>query len=142
MWLGLDFVSLGFTPELGGGGGATLLRLLKLLALKVGTGSESGVPVNEGWLNVPVWDSCEKVGFGNVVNDPEEDGKVLVKIGLLKVPVKEDSWRLATDDGGGGREKEPVGMLNELVGTLKLLVNEPEGGGGREKEPVGALCDS
>lgn len=52
--------------------------------------------------------------------------------------MKLDSWRLATDDGGGGSEDEPVG-------TLKLPVNEPvgppdpDGRGGWEKEPVGAL---
>lgn len=61
---------------LGGGGGGRLLQLLTALALKVGTGRESGVPVKLGWLKEPVCDCCENVGFGSVVKEPEKDGKV------------------------------------------------------------------
>lgn len=96
------FVSLGLTLELGGGGGATLLLLLTALALKLGTGTENE-PVKLGWVKVPVCDSRDTVGFGSVVKEPEKEGKVPVKVGLLKEPVKEDSWRLATlEEGGGG----------------------------------------
>jgi hypothetical protein len=94
-------VSLGFTLELGGGGGATLLKLLTVLALKLGTGTENE-PVKLGWVKVPVCDSCDTVGFGSVVKEPEKDGKVPVKLGLVNEPVKEDSWRLAALEAGGG----------------------------------------
>lgn len=39
--------------------------------------------------------------------------------------MKLDSWRLDKEDGGGGSEKEPVGMLKDPV-----------------NEPVGLECDS
>jgi hypothetical protein len=35
--------------------------------------------VNEEWLIVPVCDLCEKVGFGRVVKEPVNEGKVAVK---------------------------------------------------------------
>lgn len=41
--------------------------------------------------------------------------------------MKLDSWRAAREDGGGGRENEPVGALKDPVGTLKVPVNEPVG---------------
>lgn len=91
--LGLAFVSVGLLKllplfELGGGGGATELKLLTVLALRLGTEKD---PVKLGWLKVPVCDSCEKVGLGSVVKDPENDEKVPVNVGLLKEPVKLDS---------------------------------------------------
>lgn len=109
--VGLTCVSLGFTLELGEGGGATLLMPLTVLALKLGTGTENE-PVKLGWLKVPVCDSCDIVGFGSVVKELVNDGKVPVNVGLLKDPVKEGSWRLAAaleEGGGGGAEREPVG---------------------------------
>jgi hypothetical protein len=150
----LCFVSLGFTLalplELGGGG-----KLLQLLALKVGSGIERGVPVNDGWLKVklPVWDLWEKVGFGSVVKELENDGKVLVKVGLVKEPVKEDSWCLMRlEDGGGEAEWDPVGRVNVPVNDSVCLVNDSVGlvndsvdlekePVGMEREGVGAECE-
>ena len=87
-------------------------------------------------MKVPVNDSVGRVNE-NVGTEKEPVGE---PVGMLwdswvKMPVKEDSWRLAAaleNGGGGGAECEPVGWVKVLVNDL----------GGAECNPVGAECDS
>ena len=48
---------------------------------------------------------CVLLGFGRVVKEPEKDGRVRVRLGLLNEPVSEDSARLLSmDDGSSDAE--------------------------------------
>jgi hypothetical protein len=105
-----DGVNVGLLKELG-----TSARLLTKVG---GVGMEKGGMEKDpvGLVNEPVkeWWEKEPVNVG-IVKEPVNDGLVK-ELGT--------SARLLREDGGGGLEKEPVGLVNEPV-----------------KEKVGLLCE-
>jgi len=54
------------------------VALVTLKAWRLVLGSGVGL-IKEGRPTLPVYDLCEKVGFGSVLKEPENDGRVPVK---------------------------------------------------------------